>query len=298
MEFEHNRETVVILRGFYLDDRVLANIEKLHREVAGKADFFFLYDIKPALVNEETLPKGIRTFAFHQDRWVDYKRPDPYHKTFIPGNEETMFLMFFDEFPQYKYYWFIEYDAEFTGDWWFLIGSFEHSSADLLASSLTDSNEFPEWGIWKSLTPPEHELLHHSERVRCFLPVCRFSAEALRVIRRYLKTGWSGHPEALIASILKKEALLLEDIGGDGPYTRPENKNRFYTSSRTDPDLSPGTLVFRPKFAEAGDRPNTIWHPVKLEEIEVWDTLKPLSLRLRYGLSAGFARLLEVFGRG
>ena len=264
--------SVIVIRGFYTDERVVANIAKLAADVSGRCDVMFLYDAKPAKVDLREVPDGVPCVRFHQDDWVRYKKPDPYNKTFIPGNEETMFLMFWDQYPDYDYYWFIEYDVEYTGDWWRFFKAFETSTADLLATSMVSYVDYPNWGLWKSLTPPAGVALSDSEKVRSFLPVCRFSTGALEELRARLAEGWSGHPEALTATLLKRAGHEIEDVGGDGEFVSSANRNRFYKNNRFDPDLVPGTFVFRPKMREPGTIANMLWHPVKPDDVVVWDT--------------------------
>ncbi|MFD2167329.1 hypothetical protein ACFSJY_13835 [Thalassotalea euphylliae] len=267
-------EHCVVVRGFYLDQQVIENLHKIKSEIPEGYDFFFLYDETPRKVKKRKLPEGITAVPFNQQRWVEYKTPDKYHQTFIPGNEETMFLMFFDEYSLYKHYWFIEYDVHFSGNWRLFFDAFQDSDADLLSTTLVAYDEFPEWGIWKSLTPPSNVTVVNEHKVRGFFPFARFSNRALSLLKTTLSEGWSGHPEALVATVMLHHGLTIEDIGGDGQFVQPDNKNRFYTNNRFDEDLGPGTFKFRPKYRDVGDIPNMLWHPVKDEKLVMWDTKK------------------------
>lgn len=267
-----NPSQAIVVRAFYTSDDVAANVKKIAMETRSLADTYFFYDEKPGRVKRSQIPNCVKVASFNQDNWHAYKRADPFHKTFIPGNEETAFLMFFDRHPSYDYYWFIEYDVRFTGDWRTFIGHFTESNADLLTTTLVDFNEIPDWHIWKSLTPPMGQVADNIHKVRAFFPVCRFSRQALQHIKNHLATGWSGHPEALLGTLLKIDGLNIEDIGGEGRYVAEHNVGRFYTNNRMHDDLAPGSFVFRPKMAAPGDKPDTLWHPVKPDQIAVWDT--------------------------
>jgi hypothetical protein len=63
--------------------------------------------------------------------------------------------------------------------------------------------------------------------------------------------------------VLARHGMEIEDIGGNGPYVKPENRNRFYFASKGTYTKSPGTFVFRPSFHQVMKRENTLWHPVK-----------------------------------
>ena len=61
------------------------------------------------------------------------------------------------------------------------------------------------------------------------------------------------------ATLLFAAGMNLEEIGGDGPFVRPGNTERFYTR-HSGPT---GTLRWRPVWTEPLTRPNTLYHPVK-----------------------------------
>jgi hypothetical protein len=52
------------------------------------------------------------------------------------------------------------------------------------------------------------------------------------------------------------------DIGGDGEFVRPLNRNRFYRNTPSRGSLMPGTFVFRPVMDSPGNGQHA-WHPVK-----------------------------------
>ncbi|MFW5697957.1 MAG: hypothetical protein ACOCX1_05320, partial [Fimbriimonadaceae bacterium] len=76
--------------------------------------------------------------------------------------------------------------------------------------------------------------------------------------------GWDGIYEVVWPTVLHNAGLTIEDFGGDGRFVRPENINRYYTSTPEGVGLSPGTFVYRPMFRKVpnGSR-DMLWHPVK-----------------------------------
>jgi hypothetical protein len=67
-----------------------------------------------------------------------------------------------------------------------------------------------------------------------------------------------------------RRAFVVEDIGGDGPLTPPGRRHANYLNTPSDPELSPGTFVWRPArehyFHERPDEfdlPGRLYHPVK-----------------------------------
>jgi len=161
---------------------------------------------------------------------------------------------------EYDYYWIVEYDVAFSGNWSELFNAFADSTSDLLCSNLHRRETNPGWHWWNSLEWP-NDL--KPERIRGFLPFARLSAQALDAILLAYQNGINGHYELTWPTVLHHYGFVIEDIGGDGPFVRPNNINRWYTSTPTNEHLSPGTLVFRPTRLRPGRKSNKLWHPVK-----------------------------------
>lgn len=189
---------------------------------------------------------------------------DSYHKRFHfqPDNVELPVLLFHKAHPEYAYIWTIEYDVRFTGNWDRLFGHFEASDADLLGTTLTYYDEIPAWHHWPSLDVTWKDI-HPESYLRGFFPIYRLSHRALRQLDSDYRDGVSGHFECLIPTLLRHAALKIEDIGGDGPFVKPENRNRFYRNTPLRGPLSPGTFVYRPVMHRPGKERNMLWHPVK-----------------------------------
>jgi hypothetical protein len=112
---------------------------------------------------------------------------------------------------------------------------------------------------------------HH---LRSFLPIVRFSRGMMDCYVRAVESGgWRGHTEALYPTIASFNSLVIEDLGGKGPFTRPSMFGKNYVNTPTaDGDLLPGTFVYRPVknaayFHEAPERfsqPGYLYHPVKV----------------------------------
>jgi hypothetical protein len=114
--------------------------------------------------------------------------------------------------------------------------------------------------------------------MRSFLPINRVSRRLLDHLDEGYRRGWSGHHETIYPTVALHRGLTVEDFGGSGPYTKPENINRFYwNTSSNHVDLAPGTFVYRPimrtrprklfwplsALARRKYQPDKLWHPVK-----------------------------------
>jgi hypothetical protein len=99
--------------------------------------------------------------------------------------------------------------------------------------------------------------------IRGFFPFARLSAQAIDTLIAAGRNGIDGFYEVVWPTVLHHHGLVIEDIGGDGPFVRSADVNRWYTSTITSETLSPGTFVARPIRFRPGRKPNKLWHPVK-----------------------------------
>lgn len=263
---QHTGRTAVVFVSHVLHESVFDRFEKLARESAH--DVFFAYDATSASTGElqrvrETAGERARTFVASQVLDVDY--PDPWteqnRRVLVPGNTDLLYLYFARLEPAYSRYWFVEYDVAYTGHWSELFGAFENSSADLLGTTLQPYEHNPGWPWWKSLETVQEVDRH--EWVRGFFPIVRLSRSALEHLDEGYRSGWSGHFEAVLPTLVAHHGLEIEDLGGDGLYVRDENRNRFYSNIPETDYLSPGTLTYRPTRARPGRARGKLWHPVK-----------------------------------
>lgn len=178
------------------------------------------------------------------------------------GNTDLPVLLFARAHPEYDRFWVIEYDVRFTGSWRMLLDTFDDNSADLLATSVCDHAVNPGWSHWPSLQFPQQPVAE-DERLRAFLPIYRISAPALALVDEAYRSGVRGHYEVTMPTILHLAGRVVQDISGEGNWGAPGIHRRLYYSNPADNSFSPGTFVYRPIMQAPGDRPDTLWHPVK-----------------------------------
>ena len=186
-----------------------------------------------------------------------------------PGNADLIPLSFGYERPEFDRIWGIEYDVHYEGDWSVFFDHFEASDAALLTTTLY--RESP----WRIPRPPSRSpsFQHYDEKrwIRAFLPIFRLDRRGWEAIDAAYRAGCGGHNELTWPTILDHAGLPLEDIGGDGGWVRPGNRNRFYFNTPRTFSMSPGTFVFRPPLQRAMlHRENTLWHPVKPSNVRNW----------------------------
>ena len=220
------------------------------------------------------------------------------------GNADLMSLCFAADHPQYNDVWCVEYDVHFEGNWAFFFDRFAGSDADLLGTLLGPVEELP---LNVQTMPP---VLRDeagirptpSDTVVGFFPIYRMSRALLKTIDAAYRAGWNGHYEFSFGTLAKRHGLRIEDIGGDGPFVQPCNKNVFYFANRRRWDKSPGTFVFRPSFSSVQHRENTLWHPLKpvgnyFNHSPPADKSNPLAWIKSYGKAAYYYAAVTLWFR-
>jgi hypothetical protein len=180
------------------------------------------------------------------------------------GHTDLCALHLFQQQPQFDRYWFVEYDVRFSGRWKDFFSAFDGDQADLLTTTLRRATADPDWMHWPTLWPPRSVgQLGAKDRICGFMPIFRVSRRGMETIDRAYRDGWTGHCEATWPTILNHAGLRIQDIGGEGEFVAPGNRNRFYTNTLGDKELAPGSMVFRPARLRPGRQRNHLWHPVK-----------------------------------
>ena len=180
------------------------------------------------------------------------------------GNGHLPLLEFFRKHPEYDFYWFIEYDVRYTGEWSAFFARFDFTGHDFTTAHIRRFAEEPFWWWWRSLGHPTIRLSRLG-RLRSFNVIYRISKGALEFLDRVLQSGWRGHHEVLIPTLLYHNRFKLLDFGGHGSFVEAGSINSVHTSSDSKSgDLNPpGTIRYRPVRATVGSKKNMLYHPVK-----------------------------------
>ena len=251
-------ETVLLLTH-RLDEYIRDRYRRLAAE-AGRA-VVILYNRGDDPVPDRRLPPDLPVFSFDLG---DLRRLGYPRKGLQPSGRDIdcFVLLYARAHPPAGRLWVVEYDVDYGGRWGELFDAFAASGADLLATTLQRYAARPDWENWRGVRAPKGRTARHL-LLSAFLPCYRLSPAALAVLESAYRAGWSGHYEATVPTILSAAGLVLEDLGGDGVFVAPGNRNRFYTNTPAAADLSPGSFVFRPARTTRGREPGLLWHPVK-----------------------------------
>lgn len=251
----------ILLMTHFIDPMIVEHYRRLAAESGGRDVFVLLNktdDVNPSFKP----PPDLRIFEFTVDdlRALGY----PFKGRRIRDKDIELFsVTFWKRHPEYERIWVVEYDVAFTGRWSDLFDHFAASPAALLATSVHRWAINPSWPNWSSVITPAGPPADFSNYVRAFMPLYRMSSEGYQALDAAYRAGWEGFYEGIVPRILLNAGLNIEDLGGDGEFVAPGNRNRFYSSTPADNTLSPGSFVFRPITAQPGPDPGRLWHPVK-----------------------------------
>lgn len=258
----------------------LSSFHALDQSLQGKADVYFAYhqqgDVLPvSLQNIENL------FVFTSDVLNELGYTPIEKGKLVPGSNHFPLLKFFKENQCYDYYWLVEDDVRFSGEWKDFFGSFASCTSDFLSSVIETKAENPTWYWWTSLKTG-NEVIAEEKLLKSFNPIYRLSSQALVCIDAHLRIGWMGHYEVLLPTLLYNKGFLLEDFGGEGTFVRPENNAKFYddTSMRIAPVL-------------LDDRKNYLFHPVKEEKVRLDGAYKKNAVFVPVGKDSLHRQLLK-----
>jgi hypothetical protein len=250
------------------DAETLVALDQLRHQSPGYATPYVLTD-RPDLVPSHLLPH-VHTLDF-----PGLKREFPHAlgNTVVPGNCHLALIDFVRHHHNFDYYWVIEYDVRFTGNWAVFFAAFAEDDADLLACHIRRRHDEPDWNWWPTLVGPQGQPAPMKHSARAFLPVQRISRRAVTEVWAQAALGWRGHFECLVPTVLLMAGLRLADIGGTGEFTPAHRRHRFYSSlTSADGTLSEGTMRWRPPHDDTPRHRDMLYHPVKPNAAWAWPT--------------------------
>lgn len=272
---------IFLFQCHFVSTEIIREFNKLRQSTAhlGRAVILFHNESGKAPSAFQSLPVIPFTLSSLAD--LGYSTIGP---SLIPDHIHFPLLRFFLNQPDYDYYWIIESDVRFSGKWRSFFDAFQNISADYLAGHIRTYPESPKWQWWSIKHPKKSIPL--PDRLASFNPLCRLSNNALAHLHRELVSGWRGHQEVIMPTLLYQNDFSIADIGGRSRFTPPDMTDRFYLSGPPDPKgrLTRSTLRYRPPFRRAGRIPNKLYHPVKpLTQVIRWH-LSPQAVQ--FGLTA------------
>ncbi|MBF0595830.1 MAG: DUF3405 domain-containing protein [Candidatus Omnitrophica bacterium] len=199
------KKDVILLRVHFLNEKILARYREILGACSAQYDVIFLSDNSKQAVYfvDDCFSHVINDADIYALGYpVSKGRGLYYHMDYAV-------LHFFRKYPQYSFYWVIEYDVSFEGHWRDFFSAFADNGADVLATYVRSFADDPCWKWWK-----EHNLkVEQSRLLAIFCPVVRFSNRALQVLDDSHRQGLTGYCELVIPTLVREAGLIVSDIG-------------------------------------------------------------------------------------
>ena len=222
---------------------------KIKNAVGDKGDVFLLYHNRKAYA--PVMPDGIDIITFTTDILKDLQYT-PIRTKLVPGSNHFPVLQFFLMRSEYSYYWCIEDDVEFNGEWSDLFESITPwVKYDFITSHIRRHSDIPDWSWWDSYRVPGEDF-NTDNLINSFNPIYRISNHALTHIDTCLKNGYRGHHEVLLPTLLYRGGFSIADFSTKENYVTPILS--FCT---------PRTMRWLPVYLFVGNMRNKLYHPVK-----------------------------------
>lgn len=135
-------------------------------------------------------------YPFHEQKGIWY-------------NIDYPILDYYTRNSQYDFYWRIEYDVRFGGDWSDFFRHFTDNRADLLGTYFKTYQDQPDWHWWDKM----NLKTDHNNLRGIFFPIARFSKRSLAFLDDKYRKGAAGYCELIVPTLLNMERMNIEDIG-------------------------------------------------------------------------------------
>lgn len=207
--------------------------------------------------------KGYRSYIFDKSCLVNLGYRS-LADDIVPGSSHFPVLQFFKEFPNYSYYWSVEYDVFFKGDWATFFLYFESIERDFVTSLIHKYPYNPFWTWWNYLEAPNQ--IPKKRRLSSFNPIYRLSNKAICFVDRELRNGVCGHDEVVLPTILNTAGYTLLDLGmnREKSFCVKNHKSFIVSGRRYSSEYQTGSMRYRPcVIDEEMVVKNVLYHPCK-----------------------------------
>lgn len=123
-------------------------------------------------------------------------------------NPEIAQLLFWRKYPDYDYYWYLESDVAYTGNWNTFFDTCIQYDADILALFLKQG---PKHNLYRYFKYTMNYHVRRRDMLTIFGPIVRYSNKAMQLMdREYRKKH--GFYEMMVPTIAKSNGLKVADI--------------------------------------------------------------------------------------
>ena len=182
-------------------------------------------------------------------------------ESIVPGSAHFP-VIYASQQQKFECCWVVEFDVVYTGVWSEFFKAYDSNESDLLVSHLQSYTECPRWHWWAGLESPLSTWDTEIQGVKGFFPIYRISRKAILKVVEAHSTGWSGHYEALVPSVLASEDMKVQDLAESLPecYLGSEQDIKISITNMSTMRWRPAVTVF--EMERRTEKP-CLFHPVK-----------------------------------
>lgn len=217
MLFTMERQAILLMSHFF-NESIEGKYHRLCKDLENKPfDIFLLLNVndKSSLIE---IPSYIKSCVY-DIKDLNSLEYTPIYETLLPGSCHFPVLKFYKEHTDYSFYWFIEYDVEFTASWNLLMDAYTNNEADYIVSywAKYEQKKNSKWNWWKTGNNCGYPI---EQCLRAFHPICRYSNKALDVIDKYQSEGHSAHSELIIPTCIYHNGLDFAELSEGKEFVR------------------------------------------------------------------------------
>ena len=249
-------KVAVLLNTHFLNNEIQNRFNLLKEDAPDNFDFFIIQNNESIKNPYYNIYKNnnISIFEYSSEalKTEGYKLlPSLGGKPIMWSNGSVMSINLFQKhFPDYDYYWSIEYDIMFNGKWKYFFDIVHKNDFDFCTSHL--GMALPDWWWYTYINIPQivfGTFISTSVRMRSFNTICAFSNRFLNYLDKIYKLGFYGYGEQTIptAAFNSKEHFKIIDLAKDLNLCDSQSNNwkELYNNIEIE---------------------NYIYHPVKIEQ--------------------------------
>jgi len=197
--------TVILFCCHFLSPEIEKEFSRLKKSCGSDFDVVLSYDCSR---NPDLISRDFPSHLFTADQIKKRGYGFPVNED-IWHHVEYPIIDYYLQKSQYDFYWRIEYDARFGGDWGDFFHHFFDNKADLLATYVKTYQDDPDWPWWDAIN-----FIVDQDNLRgIFFPVVRFSRRSLAFLNQKYRDGALGYCEVIVPTLLDMERMNIEDIG-------------------------------------------------------------------------------------
>lgn len=254
--------TAILFLCHKINNDMLKRYRKIVNELYGIYDVYWVFQSDNGLSEKYLVDSGVNVYCFSLASLNDLYYIPMSEKLY--GNEHFIMERFVHDHQEYTYYWVVEYDVMYKGNWLDFFSAFDSCDADFLSSHIEFRHEAEKWPWWHLVKIIPESKISKVDYVKSFNPIYRISFKAADYLDSFLQKDNYGFYEIIMSTALFHGGFKIYDIGGRGSFVPKGYEDVHYVDGS---GINNGTMRFRPEYSieeiVESNLTNKLFHPYK-----------------------------------